>query len=309
MTILRDADSDAGFYLSIRAPQITSWPGAAIYRSDDAGATWASVGSVAQGAIEGTTASAVAACPIPHVWDYNSTVRVTLTNTAHTLSSTSIAFVKAGANFAKVGKELLQFRTATSLGSGVYLLSNLLRGRKGTEWATGTHVAGERFVLMTTATARPAQGVVRVPGSNSDVGTKPLYQAVSNGTASPSAADATAIRHTGEALRPWRPAHLRARALESGNISITWRGRSRFTTPTGLAKPLPSEAPEAYRVEIYNAARKRIRTISASSTSATYTAAQQATDFPAGRPSPLEIVVVMLSPVVGRGIGKRVTVI
>lgn len=309
MTILRDADSDAGFYMSVRAPQITSWPGAAIYRSNDAGSTWASVGTVAQGAIEGTTASAVAACPIPHVWDYNSTVRVQLINTAHTLSSTTIAFVKAGANMAKVGAELLQFRTATSLGGGVYLLSNLLRGRKGTEWAVGTHVAGERFTLMTTSTARPAQGVVRVPGVNADVGTSPLYQAISNGTASPAAANATAIKHTGEALRPWRPAHLEAQVLESGAISLTWRGRSRFSTPTGLAKPLPSESPEAYRVEIYNAARKRVRTISASSTSATYTAAQQASDFPLGRPSPLEVVVVMISPVVGRGIGRRVTVI
>jgi hypothetical protein len=36
----------------------------------------------------------------------------------------------------------------TVLASGLYELSGLLRGRRGTEWAMASHVTGERFILL-----------------------------------------------------------------------------------------------------------------------------------------------------------------
>ena len=36
---------------------------------------------------------------------------------------------------------------ATAQADGSYILSELLRGRRGTEWARSTHLVGDRFVL------------------------------------------------------------------------------------------------------------------------------------------------------------------
>jgi hypothetical protein len=61
-----------------------------------------------------------------------------------------------GANLAVLGSEVIQFKSATLVATNTYALTGLLRGRRGTEWAIGTHAAGDRFVLASTATWRRA---------------------------------------------------------------------------------------------------------------------------------------------------------
>jgi len=53
-----------------------------------------------------------------------------------------------GVNLAVLGGEVLQFAAVEPLGNGRFRLSHLLRGRSGTEWAIGTHQAGEVFAIV-----------------------------------------------------------------------------------------------------------------------------------------------------------------
>ena len=58
---------------------------------------------------------------------------------------------------ALLGDEIIQWRNANVLASGLYELSGLRYGRRGTEWATGTHTMNACSSCQTTVfIARPA---------------------------------------------------------------------------------------------------------------------------------------------------------
>jgi hypothetical protein len=66
---------------------------------------------------------------------------------------------------------------------------------------------------------------------------------------------------------------------DGGDIALRWVRRSRADTDSWAPDDAPLDwAPEAYRVEIYDGA-SLVRTIEASASAATYTAAQQVADF------------------------------
>jgi hypothetical protein len=58
----------------------------------------------------------------------------------------------AGANACLVGDEVIQFRDAVENPNGSWTIWNLLRGRRGTEYACDRHVPGERFIFLSNAT-------------------------------------------------------------------------------------------------------------------------------------------------------------
>ncbi len=91
------------------------------------------------------------------ILDELSTVSVRLSNPAHFLLNADADALMAGANLALVGDELIQFERAEQLSLGLYRLSSLLRGRRGTEWAASTHAAGEAFCLIDIAAVRPLE--------------------------------------------------------------------------------------------------------------------------------------------------------
>ncbi len=67
------------------------------------------------------------------------------------------------------------------------------------------------------------------------------------------------------------------------------------------------EASEAYEVDIYNGGAV-VRTLSAATPSATYSAASQTTDFGGPAPSPVSVAVYQVSPTYGRGAPAPATV-
>jgi hypothetical protein len=71
-----------------------------------------------------------------------------------------------------------------------------------------------------------------------------------------------------------------------------------------------SESSESYDVEILDASLNVVRAFSSvSSPSLTYTAAQIASDFPAGLSSPFRFTVYQLSSTFGRGVGRTASVV
>ena len=125
------------------------WTGAALLAdlSGDGGAL-TSLGST--GRTRARVGHAMSALPLasPLLIDCRSTLDVTLTGADQTLVDASLAQMLQGANRARLGNEIIQFASATPLGSGVWRLSNFLRGRGGTEWAIGTHAANDAFIMI-----------------------------------------------------------------------------------------------------------------------------------------------------------------
>lgn len=206
-----------------------------------------------------------------------------------------------GANMALWGQELLQFRDVTSLGANLYRLTWLLRGRFGTEWAMNTHQVGENFVMMNTTT------IGRVTHPQQDLDVAKFYKPVTLGQTLAQTAT-RGFANTGAGLMPYSPCHVSASRDGSDNLTITWYRRSRTNAEwrDGIEIPLGEDA-EAYEVDILDGTGAVLRTIETSTPTASYTAANQTTDF--GSPqAAIAIAIYQLSAIVGRGYATRRTV-
>lgn len=303
--ILRDDDDDAGLY---GATRITggSGVGSRVLKSVD-GTTFSTVGDIFTQSIGGFASTALAGVENPYVWDEVSSVTVSVSGALssstraamQTDSTINLAAIKSGD-----GWEYLRFRVATLVSPLVYTLTGFLRGIRGTGAFIDGHAVGDRFLLLRTA------GMIRIPGSTPEIGFERSYKGVTIGQ---DLASAASIAFTNQAvgLKPFSPTRLRAERDTSGNITFTWGRRTRLAVryggSGGTLAPL-GEDTEAYQLDVYDGVDV-VRTISATSESATYSAANQTTDF--GAPvvaGDLDTEVFQISQTVGRGYGHRKSV-
>jgi len=121
---------------------------------------------------------------------------------------------------------------------------------------------------------------------------------------------AQAFTPVGVGLRPFSVAHVEQpwrTPRAPGDLTIRWTRRSRALSADswgGLEVPLAEEL-EAYEVELLDGTAVK-RVLSASTTSAVYTAADQTADWgtPLGPGDTLDIRIVQLSALIGRGAPK-----
>lgn len=295
---LRDVDNDAGFYVAASGYPNTVWDGCVIFKSSDGGGSWAEVATLTTAATIGAATTALGAFS-QNVFDEFNTVTVTMRN--GTLSSISELAVLNGGNAALIGSEIIQFRTATLNGDGTYTLSGLLRARKGTS-ASG-HVIGDRFVFLNTASVR------RIDMSTAEIGLERLYKAVSIGDTL-SSARSVAFTNTAVGLECLSPILLGGGRNASGDLTITAVRRTRVGGEWRDYADAPlSEASESYEVEIWNSTFTALkRTLPAvSSPSASYTSAQQVTDWGSNQAA-VYARFYQLSATVGRGFVLQGTV-
>jgi hypothetical protein len=219
-----------------------------------------------------------AACRTAGRWDHGTVVDITLDHGE--ITSTTELDLLGGANLIAVqgplGWELLQAREAVLIGPGQYRLRQFLRGQRGTETAMGA-AAGSPLVILDAACQR-------LPIPLATLGQPRTFRA---GPASRPLSDGSyteaPFTPQGIGLRPFAPAHLRARRdPATGDITLTWTRRSRAPEADsweGFEVPLGEEV-EGYVVTIMAApAGAVLRTLNANTPQATYTAAQQVGDF------------------------------
>ena len=161
-------------------------------------------------------AQSVLAARSPMVLDELSTVAVKLAGEAKPLLNADEDALMAGANLAMLGEELLQFGRAEEIGDGLFRLSRLLRGRRGTEWAVGSHYIGEAFCLLD-------QAVRPIELSSSATGSELVGIAHGVGDVAP-LPEAWRLL-TGEAMRPPSPCHLKL-WRDGSNLCAEWTRRS-----------------------------------------------------------------------------------
>jgi len=204
--------------------------------------------------------------------------------------------------------EIVQAGGAELLAPGRYRLTRLLRGQRGTEDAMGNPApAGARIVVLDASLAS-------LPIAEADLGLPWNWRI---GPASRPVSDETYVpipfTPEGAGLRSFSVAHVeqpwrRPRAL--GDLTIRWTRRSRTLSADSwgaVEVPLIEEV-EAYEVEILDGVEIK-QVLTATMTSALYTAAQQTADWGAllARGDTLTIRIFQLSTLIGRGAAKTVT--
>ena len=200
-----------------------------------------------------------------------------------------------GANYFAYGNdtrwEIIAARTCTLQGDGSYLLSDLLRGRFGTEWATGTHVIGDALVYL------GLNALQFCTMSLNQIGLQKSWRPVSIGQTMDSAAIAD-FTYQGVNLECLSPVWL--------NGSSPQRNWSRpgYGVPASAARRQGRCHARRNQKPMNSTAAPRTtlkRTITGLTTpAAAYTSAQQVTDFGSNQAT-LYIRIYQLSATVGRG--------
>jgi hypothetical protein len=141
-----DSDENAQVYLGVGTNAI-NFTSAALFIND--GFDFANLGAINQKLVTGFCQTVL---PPTTSWastDNTTKFVVRILDAAVVLESiTQEDMLNTQANAALVGNEIIQFRDATQQSDGSWLLTGLLRGRRGTNDAVNNHFQGETFILL-----------------------------------------------------------------------------------------------------------------------------------------------------------------
>lgn len=303
--LLLDADNvtqASGFYWGLVGSG-AGWRGGDALRGLDVGGPFEELGPEG---VELTVGEVADALPAPagdifaDPWDDVNTILVELRREDMELTSATADELAVGANAIWLGDlndtptgEIMQFGTATLVTGGVYELSHLKRGQRGTEFAAELHGAGETLVLL------EPSALNRSDFGTTDLGQERAYKGVSLLTLEADA-DAVLFTNEGTSLRPYEPVNLTVTGDTGDNLDLDWVRRSRVGND--VSPPPLAEDAEAYEVRIMNAAGTVIvRTANTTAPTFLYTLAMQTADF-GGAVSDLRWRVAQVSAVYGPGV-------
>jgi len=294
--LLRDADDGIGYYMTgSKDSDAKKWVGGSLFQSKDEGVSYQALAEIRGAATYGVCQTTLGATGGYNVFDSLNTLSVLLT--VGTLSSKTELQVLNGENAALLGNgEIIQFQTATLTAPNTYTLSNLLRGRMGTEHLVGTHGASESFLLLTTYDLK------RMVQDQDSLNKLRKYKAVANGTELADASENN-FTNTGISLRPYSVSNLLGeKNLSNNDWQLTWTRRTRVGGSwVDNADASLGEDLEQYDIEIMNGGTV-VRTVTNNTTqSYTYTSADQVADFGSNQTT-LTVKVYQKSTLYGRGI-------
>lgn len=303
--ILRDEDSARGLYVAAKPAESGRWVGWGYLQSSD-DVAYSQLVSGTKATVIGTASTVPSSGRAAFMFNEFDRIVVDVGEGASLASSTREAIVAdETVNAFALGAHgrwvLGQFRAAAAQGGGVWVLSGLLLGHRGTEGNIALLENGDRFVLL-----KATGGVLRVPQAIGDEGVTRYWKAVTSRQASDDVGAQTLVqREVG--LRCLSPTHLRISRDASGNATITCRRRTRLATrmTPSVVFPLGEEA-AAYELDVFadgsfgSAVRTLVGTPSDEGAEFEYSAAEQTTDFGSAQ-STLHVRAHQLSATVGRG--------
>lgn len=276
------------------------WPGALVVISSDNGQTWTNLQALQSKATFGFSLSTLPSSSATLI--DQRTLSVALISGS--LSSLTRDQMLAGANYAAYGVngrwEIVRFQNAALQADGSYLVSGFVRGERGTEWATGLHQVGDYFVLLDD----PDLAFVRA--SIEQIGIARTYRGVTAGSALDSAVNQS-FTYNGVNLECLSPVYASGSRDGSSNFTGTFTRRSRLSTSwwtTGVETAVGEES-LAFEVDVMSGSTV-VRTITTSTTSFSYSAANQTTDFGSPQAS-ITFRIYQMSATVGRGYPLEVT--
>lgn len=242
--------------------------------------------------------------------DMNHTITVRMTSGASQIESVTQLEMLNGANPAAILKtngeiEVIQFQTVVENADGSFTLSNLLRGRRGTDTMAFDHTSSETFVLLDSA------DIEKFNLTLSELNQLRYYRSVGAGQLI-ELSELQTLTSQHRALKPYAVAQIKAAPGASDSIDFSWVRRTRVGGPLldGFGVVPLSEDSEAYEIDILDSpGGSVVRTVTGLTSPAyNYTSANQTTD---GFTPPLSSVTVriyQISAQVGRGFAREITV-
>jgi len=277
---LTDKTNQPG-YLAAIWPYVandSSWKGATIFKSQNqvdwqAHATLSTPGSTAGFSIEA----------LPNgrydIIDASNVLKVRSFTGA--VSSVTADQLFAGQNWFAVGAdqrwEIIGAQTVEQQVDGTWYLSDLLRGRLGTEWAASTHQVGDAVVLL------DANKLVWLDDDLNQLGSESTFKTVSSGASIESVSRVSTFSWLGENLKPISPVYVNgSRHPTTRDWSLSWIRRTRigWQWRNGADAAL-GEIYQGYVVNVYtNSSFSEVkRSWTVTTTSTTYSSANQVADF------------------------------
>lgn len=214
--------------------------------------------------------------------------------------ATEIAVLNGGNHFAygAPGRwEIIGVQKCTLVSAESYKLSDMLRGRKGTEWAMSTHAVGDKVVALSET------DVTTIGMSSSAIGLERTYRAVTLDMEVEGAADQL-FTYQGVNLECLSLVYFYGYVVDAtSDWSFSWVRRSRTDGEwRDLVDVGLGETTEAYELDIFtdNTYTTVKRTITATTQTCLYTSAQQVADFGSNQAT-VYAKVYQMSSIVGRG--------
>lgn len=287
-------------FVGVMTGYTDGWPGGVLYRSPDAGQTWSDIQGWAAKCTIGTAAEALG----QHAGYLIDQTEIPVSVISGELVSVTREQMISGANYCAYGAdgrwEIVRFQDAELQSDGSYLVSNWVRGDKGTEWATGLHQPGDWLILL------DDPDNVFITMATESLTLERLYRAITQRDTIDSG-DNVPFAYRGVNLEPLSAIDASGERDGSGNLTVEFTRRSRLTSSwwtTGVTAPV-GEFAEAYEIDVLDGANV-VRTITAAAPLFSYSAADQAVDF--GSPQgDILFRIYQLSDVVGRGYVYEVT--
>lgn len=216
----------------------SGWTGAALYADNGSGNLVWLAASGRKRCVIGRASSVLPAAS-PLLFDRQSQVTVHLASVDLALADASMDQLAMGANRALLGQEIVQFAHARALGSGIWQISGLMRGRGGTESAIASHQVGEAFVLLDNTPTTLDQTLLHGATTIAALG-----------LADPSPVESS-ILCQGYSLRPWSPVWPMATQGADGSLTLEWTRRARggWSWTDGVDMPLQEQS-ELYLVAL-----------------------------------------------------------
>lgn len=289
---------------------VDGWTGGVLWDSP-AGITYTNTGlSLFSGIAYGTVSNALSDTTTPFMTDTTTVLNVIMQQ-GSLATITQEQFLN-NVNVAVVGDptspsswEIILFRDAVEGPDGVFSVSTILRGRRGTDKRVADHSAGEMFIVIQRsdiATMLLNIGQLNVNRFYRGVGFNQILEEADTETLASTMAD----------LRPYAPVHLDAVVDGGNNIDISWKRRTRvggeLRGGTGTV-PL-SEDTESYDIDILdqpNPGATVLRTLTSVVNSVQYDNADIVTDF-GFVPATIDFVVYQISAQVDRGFGQEANI-
>ena len=225
LPLLRDSDDTGGgtsrYYTAIGNATRGDFLGASLLRSvnnQDYEDVYSETDDVEWGAIKGTVPA-----PRQGVFGLDWETRITIVPVSKTFELESINddLLWEGGNACVIGDEVIQFRDAVENEDGTWTIFNLLRGRRGTEWACGKQGAGAPFLFLNDATVTPQSENLSAKGQTR------WFKAVGSGRSLLSTVSTQTVYQPRD-LMPYAPVQIKRTKNGSGDITISWERRTRM---------------------------------------------------------------------------------
>lgn len=212
--VLKNSDNPLGIYFAVES--VFNFSTGTVFVSTDNGLTFNESITVKGSSATGIVYSTPIANGPTGIIDPYTRIDIYAPNSIFE-SVTDAAFL-AGENLILIGQEIIAFRDVLVKPNNVYQISHLIRGAKGTERLTGTHVSGESAILL--------NNVTQLATKQGDIGKNVEFKIVPYDQTEPDITDIVTVNYKAQSATPYNVTGVKQSLADNGDVSLSWYRRT-----------------------------------------------------------------------------------